>query len=114
MARTATIERNTAETRITGTVDVDGTGVYDVKTGIGFLDHMLEQLSRHSLIDLNLRAEGDVHIDAHPTTEDCGYVAGAAAAQALGERTRITRFRAMIGRGACGAMRFTDGMIPVV
>jgi imidazoleglycerol-phosphate dehydratase len=95
MARTATIERNTAETRISGTVDLDGTGVYDVKTGIGFLDHMLEQLSRHSLIDLTLRAEGDLHIDFHHTTEDSGYVVGAAVAKALGERKGITRY------GAC-------------
>jgi len=93
--RTATIERNTAETRISGTVDLDGTGVYDVKTGIGFLDHMLEQLSRHSLIDLTLRAEGDLHIDFHHTTEDSGYVVGAAVAKALGERKGITRY------GAC-------------
>ncbi len=91
-ARTATVERNTAETRITGTVDLDGTGVYDVKTGIGFLDHMLEQLSRHSLIDLTLRAEGDLHIDFHHTTEDSGYVVGAAVAKALGERKGITRY----------------------
>ncbi len=95
MARTATVERNTAETRIAGTVDLDGTGAYDVKTGIGFLDHMLEQLSRHSLIDLTLRAEGDLHIDFHHTTEDSGYVVGAAVAKALGERKGITRY------GAC-------------
>lgn len=90
--RTATIERNTAETRIAGTVDLDGTGVYDVRTGIGFLDHMLEQLSRHSLIDLTLRAEGDLHIDFHHTTEDSGYVVGAAVARALGERKGIARY----------------------
>ncbi len=92
MARTATVERNTAETRIAGTVDLDGTGAYDVKTGIGFLDHMLEQLSRHSLIDLTLRAEGDLHIDFHHTTEDSGYVVGAAVAKALGERKGIARY----------------------
>ncbi|MEQ8398981.1 imidazoleglycerol-phosphate dehydratase HisB [Thalassobaculum sp.] len=91
-ARTATVERNTAETRISGTVNLDGTGVYDVKTGIGFLDHMLEQLSRHSLIDLTLRAEGDLHIDFHHTTEDSGYVVGAAVARALGERKGIARY----------------------
>ncbi|MEQ8814927.1 MAG: imidazoleglycerol-phosphate dehydratase HisB [Thalassobaculum sp.] len=90
--RTATVERNTAETRIAGTVDLDGTGVYDVRTGIGFLDHMLEQLSRHSLIDLTLRAEGDLHIDFHHTTEDSGYVVGAAVAKALGERKGIARY----------------------
>ena len=92
MARTATVERNTAETRITGTVELDGTGAYDVKTGVGFLDHMLEQLSRHSLIDLTLRAEGDLHIDFHHTTEDSGYVVGAAVAKALGERKGIARY----------------------
>ena len=92
VTRTATVERNTAETRIVGTVQLDGAGVYDVKTGIGFLDHMLEQLSRHSLIDLTLRAEGDLHIDFHHTTEDSGYVVGAAVAKALGERKGITRY----------------------
>jgi len=92
VTRTATVERDTAETRIVGTVDLDGTGVYDVKTGIGFLDHMLEQLSRHSLIDLTLRAEGDLHIDFHHTTEDSGYVVGAAVARALGERKGIARY----------------------
>jgi imidazoleglycerol-phosphate dehydratase len=91
-ARIATVERNTAETRISGTVNLDGTGVYDVKTGIGFLDHMLEQLSRHSLIDLTLRADGDLHIDFHHTTEDSGYVVGAAVARALGERKGIARY----------------------
>lgn len=91
-ARIATVERNTAETRISGTVNLDGSGIYDVKTGIGFLDHMLEQLSRHSLIDLTLRAEGDLHIDFHHTTEDSGYVVGAAVARALGERKGIARY----------------------
>jgi imidazoleglycerol-phosphate dehydratase len=73
--RQATVERNTKETRIKAHVVLDGSGTYDVKTGIGFLDHMLEQLSRHSLIDIALRAEGDLHIDYHHTTEDTGYVA---------------------------------------
>lgn len=95
-ARTATVERNTAETRITGTVALDGTGAYDVKTGIGFLDHMLEQLSRHSLIDLTLRAEGDLHIDYHHTTEDTGIALGQALAQALGERRGIRRYGAAL------------------
>jgi imidazoleglycerol-phosphate dehydratase len=90
--RQATVERNTKETRISGTVDLDGTGVYDVQTGIGFLDHMLEQLSKHSLIDLTLRAEGDLHIDFHHTTEDSGYVVGEAVAQALGDRKGIERY----------------------
>ncbi|NQW11598.1 MAG: imidazoleglycerol-phosphate dehydratase HisB [Alphaproteobacteria bacterium] len=95
MARTASVERNTNETRIAVTVELDGSGAYDIATGVGFLDHMLEQLSRHSLIDLTVKAEGDLHIDAHHTTEDCGYAIGAAVAQALGERVGITRY------GAC-------------
>ena len=94
--RQAKVERNTKETRITASVDLDGTGNYDVKTGIGFLDHMLEQLSRHSLIDINLRAEGDLHIDFHHTTEDCGIVLGQAVSQALGERAGITRYGAAL------------------
>lgn len=95
MARTASVERNTNETRISATVDLDGTGTYSVATGIGFLDHMLEQLSRHSLIDLTVKADGDLHIDAHHTTEDCGYAVGSAIARALGERRGIARY------GAC-------------
>jgi imidazoleglycerol-phosphate dehydratase len=90
--RQATVERNTKETRISGTVGLDGAGVYDVSTGIGFLDHMLEQLSRHSLIDLKLRAEGDLHIDFHHTTEDSGYVVGEAVSKALGDRKGIVRY----------------------
>jgi imidazoleglycerol-phosphate dehydratase len=90
--RTATVERNTRETRIRGTVALEGTGRYDVSTGIGFLDHMLEQLSRHSLIDLELRAEGDLHIDFHHTTEDTGYVVGEAVNRALGDRKGIRRY----------------------
>jgi imidazoleglycerol-phosphate dehydratase len=90
--RQATVERNTKETRIRGTVDLDGSGRYDVATGIGFLDHMLEQLSRHSLIDLTLRAEGDLHIDFHHTTEDTGYVVGEAVSRALGDRKGIQRY----------------------
>jgi imidazoleglycerol-phosphate dehydratase len=90
--RRASVERNTKETRISANVLLDGTGVYDVKTGIGFLDHMLEQLSRHSLIDLTLRAAGDLHIDYHHTTEDSGYVVGEAISRALGERMGIVRY----------------------
>jgi imidazoleglycerol-phosphate dehydratase len=90
--RKASVERNTKETRISGTVNLDGTGAYDVKTGIGFLDHMLEQLSRHSLIDLTLHAKGDLHIDFHHTTEDSGYVVGEAVSKALGDRRGITRY----------------------
>jgi imidazoleglycerol-phosphate dehydratase len=91
-ARQASVERITRETKIRGTVNLDGTGVCDVSTGIGFLDHMLEQLSRHSLIDLQLRAEGDLHIDFHHTTEDTGYVVGEAVSKALGDRRGIWRW----------------------
>jgi imidazoleglycerol-phosphate dehydratase len=90
--RRATIERNTKETRIAATVDLDGSGRYEVSTGIGFLDHMLEQLSRHSLIDITLKAEGDLHIDYHHTTEDSGIVLGQAVSEALGERKGIWRY----------------------
>ncbi len=90
--RTATVERNTRETQITGTVDLDGAGMAEVSTGIGFLDHMLEQLARHSLIDLSLRAHGDLHIDFHHTTEDTGYVVGEAVSTALGSRAGIARY----------------------
>lgn len=92
LARRATVERNTKETRIRGTVNLDGTGAYDISTGIGFLDHMLEQLARHSLIDIALRAEGDLHIDFHHTTEDTGYVIGGAISEALGDRRGIHRY----------------------
>jgi len=90
--RQASVERNTTETRIKASVDLDGTGEYDVATGIGFLDHMLAQLSRHSLIDITLKAEGDLHIDFHHTTEDSAIVLGQAVAEALGERKGIRRF----------------------
>jgi imidazoleglycerol-phosphate dehydratase len=90
--RQASVARNTNETRISASVDLDGTGIYDVKTGIGFLDHMLEQLSRHSLIDITLKAEGDLHIDFHHTTEDSGIALGQAVSEALGERKGIRRF----------------------
>lgn len=90
--RTATIKRSTKETSIEATVNLDGTGAYDVSTGIGFLDHMLEQLSRHSLIDIKLKAEGDLHIDFHHTTEDSGIVLGQALAAALADRKGITRY----------------------
>ena len=90
--RQAAIERNTRETQISVSVDLDGTGRYDVATGIGFLDHMLEQLSRHSLIDLTVRATGDLHIDFHHTAEDTGIAIGQAVAEALGDRTGITRY----------------------
>ena len=90
--RKAVVERTTKETRVTAEIDLDGTGKYDISTGIGFLDHMLEQLSRHSLIDLTLRAEGDLHIDFHHTTEDTGIVVGQAVSEALGDRRGIRRF----------------------
>jgi len=90
--RKATIERKTRETDITASVDLDGSGRYEISTGIGFLDHMLEQLSRHSLIDLSLRAKGDLHIDYHHTTEDTGIVIGEAVSKALGERKGIVRY----------------------
>lgn len=92
MTRTATIRRDTKETQITATIDLDGTGAYDITTGVGLLDHMLEQLARHSLIDIELEATGDLHIDGHHTTEDCGIVLGQALAAALGERRGITRY----------------------
>ncbi|WP_416899547.1 MAG: imidazoleglycerol-phosphate dehydratase HisB [Minwuia sp.] len=90
--RTASYERRTKETEIEVRLDLDGTGVYDVDTGIGFLDHMLEQLSRHSLIDLHVRAKGDTHIDFHHTTEDTGIAIGTAFSEALGDRAGITRY----------------------
>ncbi len=90
--RQATVERNTHETKIKVSVNLDGTGEYSVSTGIGFLDHMLEQLSRHSLIDLTVEAAGDTHIDFHHTSEDTGIAIGEAFAEALGDRKGITRF----------------------
>lgn len=94
--RTATVERNTKETQITATVQVDGTGVYDIGTGIGFLDHMLEQLARHSLMDITLKAEGDLHVDLHHTTEDSGIALGQALTQALGDKTGIRRYASQL------------------
>ena len=90
--RKAAYTRKTKETEIDVELNLDGTGVYDVKTGIGFLDHMLEQLSRHSLIDLKLRATGDLHIDCHHTAEDTGIAIGTALTRALGDRAGITRY----------------------
>jgi imidazoleglycerol-phosphate dehydratase len=90
--RAAKVERNTKETRITAEVALDGSGESAVATGIGFLDHMLDQLSRHSLIDLRLSAKGDLHIDYHHTTEDTGIVIGQALSQALGDRRGIMRY----------------------
>lgn len=90
--RKASIARNTTETSIKVSLNLDGTGRYSVKTGIGFLDHMLEQLSRHSLMDLDVEAKGDLHIDAHHTTEDVGIAIGQAFSQALGDRKGICRY----------------------
>ena len=90
--RKATIDRQTNETRISTSIDLDGTGAFDIATGVGFLDHMLEQLARHSLIDIQLKAEGDLHIDFHHTVEDCGIALGQALAKALGDKRGITRY----------------------
>lgn len=90
--RTATVERSTTETAVTATVNLDGEGRYEIATGIGFLDHMLEQLARHSLIDLTLHAKGDLHIDSHHTTEDSAIALGQAVSRALGDRRGIRRF----------------------
>lgn len=92
MARTVSLARKTSETDITLTLSLDGSGVSDIATGIGFLDHMLTALARHALFDLTLRATGDLHIDFHHTTEDVGIVLGRAVAQALGEKRGIRRF----------------------
>jgi len=89
--RTATVERKTKETEVSVTVNLDGTGTYDVATGVGFFDHMLEQLSRHSLIDLTVRATGDLHIDQHHTVEDVGITLGLALKRALGDLKGIRR-----------------------
>jgi imidazoleglycerol-phosphate dehydratase len=90
--RQATIARKTKETQITATVDLDGTGASEISTGIGFLDHMLEQLARHGLVDIKLEAKGDLHIDFHHTTEDVGIVLGQAVAKALGDKQGIARY----------------------
>lgn len=90
--RTATIERNTKETEIFVALNLDGTGQYDVSTGIGFLDHMIEQFSRHSLIDLKLKIKGDLHVDQHHTTEDSAIAVGQAIHQALGDKAGIVRY----------------------
>ncbi|MBD2840924.1 imidazoleglycerol-phosphate dehydratase HisB [Erythrobacter rubeus] len=90
--RTGTIERKTAETGIAITVDLDGTGTYDVSTGIGFLDHMVEQFSKHSLIDIAMKVEGDLHVDQHHTTEDSAIALGQAIAEALGDKAGIGRY----------------------
>lgn len=93
--RTAKILRKTSETEIEVEIDLDGTGRYDMNTGVGFFDHMLDQLARHSLIDITIRAKGDLHIDDHHTVEDTGIALGQALAAALGDKRGIRRY------GAC-------------
>jgi imidazoleglycerol-phosphate dehydratase len=90
--RIAKVNRKTKETSIEAEVNLDGKGIYKIDTGIGFLNHMLEQLSKHSLIDINLNAKGDLHIDLHHTTEDSGIVLGEAIAKALGDKKGIKRY----------------------
>lgn len=94
--REASIERNTKETQIKVTVNIDGTGQADISTGIGFLDHMLEQVARHSLIDISLKAKGDLHVDQHHTVEDSGIALGQALTKALGDKKGITRFASVL------------------
>ena len=93
--RRAKISRSTTETSIEVEINLDGTGAYDVKTGVGFFDHMVEQLARHSMIDITLRAQGDLHIDDHHTVEDSGIALGQAIAEAIGDKAGIRRY------GAC-------------
>ncbi len=93
--RSADINRKTAETKISVSINLDGTGRYDIRTGIGFFDHMLDQLARHALIDMEVRAEGDLHIDDHHTVEDTGIAIGQALVEAMGDKRGIRRY------GAC-------------
>jgi imidazoleglycerol-phosphate dehydratase len=90
--RQGKISRNTKETAIDVAIDLDGTGASAIDTGIGFFDHMLDQLARHSLMDIDLKAKGDLHIDTHHTVEDCGWALGSAFAQAIGDRSGICRY----------------------
>src|SRR4051812_7630656 len=93
--RAASFSRKTKETSISVSVDLDGSGRFEIATGVGFFDHMLEQLSRHSLIDMTIKAKGDLHIDDHHTVEDTGIALGQAIAEALGERRGITRYASL-------------------
>ena len=90
--RTAEISRNTLETKIRVKLDLDGTGKSQLATGVGFFDHMLDQLARHGMIDLEINAQGDLHIDAHHTVEDVGITLGQAFAKALGDKKGLTRY----------------------
>ena len=92
MNRTATVTRETRETRITATLSLDGTGKAELATGIGFFDHMLDGFARHGLFDLALRCEGDLNVDCHHTIEDCGIVLGTAIRQALGDKAGLVRY----------------------
>lgn len=94
-SRRASIERKTNETNISVSVNLDGTGQSDIATGVGFFDHMLDQLARHSLIDMNISADGDLHIDDHHTVEDVGIAIGQALLKALGDRKGITRYASL-------------------
>jgi imidazoleglycerol-phosphate dehydratase len=93
--RAASVSRKTKETEISVSVDIDGSGSFDISTGVGFFDHMLEQLSRHSLIDMTVKAKGDLHIDDHHTVEDTGIAIGQAISKALGERRGIARYASL-------------------
>lgn len=95
MMRKASVKRKTNETQIDVSVELDGEGRFDIASGVGFFDHMLEQLSRHSLINMNVKANGDTHIDDHHTVEDCGIALGQAVNQALGERRGIMRYASL-------------------
>ena len=90
--RIATVQRDTKETQIRASVNLDGTGISKLDTGIGFFDHMLDQIARHGLIDLDIHAEGDLHIDGHHTVEDVGITLGLAVAQAVGDKKGLTRY----------------------
>jgi len=94
-ARIASVNRKTNETDLAVSIDLDGTGKFNITTGIGFLDHMLEQLSKHSLIDMDIKADGDLHIDDHHTAEDTGIALGQALSKALGDRRGINRYASL-------------------